>query len=277
VHQVNYVLARSPNVAPEMAPKVKREALDGLIAQQLAVQEAIEAGLDRSPKVLQDMEAAKRDILTRAYRDRVVGDLQMPEASEVDDYYQANPELFAERRLFRIEEIAFAAAPEVAARVRNQVGNGRSMKQIADWLQAQNIRFAANQGVRAAEHVALGVLPTIQAMKPGDTSLVEAGDGRYQVVRLVASQPAPVDKATAAPRIRQFLMNEKARKAFAEEMKRLQDQAKIEYVGEFARGGAEGAPQAKPGAETKSKGFRYSWDEEPKPAPPAPSKGQGQQ
>jgi EpsD family peptidyl-prolyl cis-trans isomerase len=270
VHQVNYVLARSPNLAPEMAPKVKRDVLDGLIAQQLAIQQAIEAGLDRSPKVLQDIEAAKRDILARAYRDRVAGDLQMPEASEVDEYYHGNPALFAERRLFHIEEIAFSAEPEVAARVRNQVDSGRSMKQIADWLRAQKVRFAANQGVHAAEHVALGVLPRIQAMKPGDISLVEAGDGRYQVVRVAASQPAPVDKATAAPRIRQFLINEKARKTFAEEMKRLQDQAKIEYMGEFASGGAESVPQAKPEAETKSKEFRYSWDEEAKPAPVPP-------
>ena len=274
VHQLNYVLEKSRNVAPESAPEVKRELLEGLIAQQLAIQQAVKGGLDRSPKVLQDTEAAKREVLARAYRDHVVGRLQMPEPAEVDEYYRGNPELFAERRVFHLEELAFAADAGVADGVRKVLRNTRSMKEIADWLRKQGVRFAANQGTRTAELIALDALPKLQAMKAGDISLLEAADGRYQVIRVVAFQAAPVDKTTAAPRIRQYLFNQRARKAFAEEVKRLRDQAKIEYAGEFASSGTESAAPAKPKAETKTKGFKYSWDEEAKPSEPSGEKVQ---
>ena len=277
VHQVSYVLARSGGIAAESAPKAKRDALEGLITQQLAIQQAVEAGLDRSPKVLQDMEAARREILARAYRDRVVADLPAPEPRELDEYYAANPSLFAERRLFHIEEIAFAADAKMAASVRNVLRDASSLKQVGDWLRARSVRFAANQGVRGAEHISLDILPRMQAMKPGDMSLVEAGEGRYQAIRVVAVQPAPVDKATAAPRIRQFLFNQRARKALAEELQRLRGQAKIEYLGEFASSGAESAAPAKPKAEAKSGDFRYSWDEEAKPQSVAPAGQPGKQ
>lgn len=275
VHQINYVLARSQRT-PESAANAKREVLESLIAQQLAIQQAVTAGLDRSPKVLQDIEAAKREILARAYRDHVVGRLQMPRPSEVDEYYRDNPALFAERRLFHLEEIAFAADADIADGVRNVVRNSASMKEVVDWLRGRKVRFAANQGARAAEHIALGVLPKIQAMKVGDISLFEAGDGRFQVIRVVAFDAAPVDKTTAAPRIQQFLANQRARKAFAEEIQRLRDQAKIEFAGEFATS-TEGPAQAKAHPAAKSKSFKYSWDEEAKPASISPADQPGQQ
>ena len=67
VHQVNNILARNPNVKPEAAGEAKREILNRLIDQQLAKQEAIEAKLDRSPNVMQAIEAARSEILARAH------------------------------------------------------------------------------------------------------------------------------------------------------------------------------------------------------------------
>lgn len=47
VHQINFVLSRSGagNVTPEQAPKVRREVLEKLVDQQLAVEQAIEKSL----------------------------------------------------------------------------------------------------------------------------------------------------------------------------------------------------------------------------------------
>ena len=45
VHQLNYVLTRTPGagaVSPETAPKLRREVLDRLVDQELAVEKAIE-------------------------------------------------------------------------------------------------------------------------------------------------------------------------------------------------------------------------------------------
>lgn len=253
VHQVNYILARTPNVKPEAAVEAKREILDRLIDQQLAKQEAIESKLDRSPDILQAIEATRSEILARAYLEKIAAALPRPTEGEVKKYYVEHPELFAKRRVFSLEEILVAPQEGLAAGLREQVAKARSMRDITAWLKSRDAKFAVNSGVRAAEQISLELLPKLQEMKDGAIQLFEAGDGRVDVIRIVASKPAPVDEATALPRIQQFLFNQRSREAVAGEMKRLKDKAQIAYVGEFAGGAAAAEAKAKAEAEAKAK------------------------
>jgi hypothetical protein len=70
-------------------------------------------------------------------------------------------------------------------------------------------------------------------MKDGDIKLLESG-GRLQVIRLIASQAAPMDETAAIPRIRQFLFNQRSIEAIAGEMKQLKEAARIEYASDVA-------------------------------------------
>lgn len=239
VHQVNNVLARNQNIAPEAAAQAKREILDRLIDQHIAQQKAIENKLDRSPGVMQAIEAAKTEILARAYLEQIAAAIPRTAEWEVQKYYKEHPELFAQRRLFNLEEISFVAKSDVVAAMREQLPRARSMQEVGDWLQSRGVKFAVNRGVRAAEQIPLEILPRLQSMKEGQIQLFEAGSERFQVIRLVAYKVEPVDEATAAPRIQQFLWNRRTSEVIAKEMKKIKDQAKIEYVGEFAEG-AEG-------------------------------------
>ena len=250
VHQVNNVLARNPNIAPEASAQAKREILDRLIDQQLARQKAIENKLDRSPNVVQSIEAAKTEILARAYLEQVAAAIPKTAAWEVQKYYNENPELFAQRRLFNIEEIAFVANSDVANGLRDQLPKFRSMQEIADWLQSRGVKFAVNRGVRAAEQILLEILPKVQAMKEDQIQLFDLGSERFVVVRVVAYKVEPVDEASAAPRIQQFLLNRRSAEVIATEMKKIREGAKIEYLGEFA--GDTSAAEAKAKAEGKA-------------------------
>src|SRR5215203_1807106 len=67
VSQINSVLSRTPNVTPDNTERVKREILEKLIDTELAKEEAVSKKLDRSPAVVQALEAAKSEVLARAY------------------------------------------------------------------------------------------------------------------------------------------------------------------------------------------------------------------
>lgn len=252
VHQVNNILARTQNVTPEMAPKAKREILGRLIDQQLARQQAIDKKLDRSPGVMQAIEASRSEILARAYLEQFAAAQPKPTAEEVKKYYADHPLLFAQRRAFILEEIVVLPKEDLASRLREQVAKVRSMKDIAAWLKSQDIKFAANRFTRAAEQIELDLLPTLQAMKDGETRLIETG-GRLNVIHVVATQAAPMDEAAATPRIQQFLFNERLREAAVREMKRIKDQSKIVYLGEFASEAAAAEAKAKAEVEAKAK------------------------
>ena len=247
VHQINHALARSRGLTPENASQAKREILDRLINQELAKRQAILKGLDRSPNVILDMEAARNEILARAYRESLVDYLPKPAPYEVETYYRKHPELFAQRRIFSLDELNFDGNDDVAAEVRERVFRSRSLKDVAGWLQSRGIAFAVNRSVRAAEEIPMDILPKLQLMKEGETQLFGAGGTRFRLIRVVAFQAAPVDEVAAAPRIRQFLFNRNSAEVIAKEMKDLRKFATIEYLGEFAGPTAEG--EAKVGAE----------------------------
>jgi EpsD family peptidyl-prolyl cis-trans isomerase len=247
VHQMNHALARSRGLTPENTSQVKREILDGLINQELAKRQALLKGLDRSPNVVLDIEAAKNEILARAYRESLVDYLPKPAPYEVETYYRKHPELFAQRRIFSLDEINFDSKEDVAAEVRAQLARSRSQKDIAGLLQSRGIAFVANRSVRAAEQIPLEILPKLQLMKEGETQLFGAGGSRFRLIRVVAFQAAPVDEVAAAPRIRQFLSNRHSAEVIAKEMKEVRKFAKIEYLGEFAGLTAQG--DARAGAE----------------------------
>lgn len=241
VHQVNRVLAGSQNVTPELAEQAKREILDKLIDQTLARQQALRKELDRSPAVVQALEAARNEILARAYLEQIAAAQPAPTAAEIKQYHAAHPELFGQRRIFNLEDLVVLPSEGLAAALREQVAKAGSLAQIAAWLKSRDAKFTANRGVVAAEHIPLELLPAVQAMKDGDIQLVESG-GRLQVIRLIASHAAPLDEAAAIPRIQQFLFNQRSIAAIAREMKQLKEAARIEYVGELASRRAEADP-----------------------------------
>jgi EpsD family peptidyl-prolyl cis-trans isomerase len=234
VRAVDAALARSPNGRAQLTARAKREIVDKLIEQQLARQRAIEQKLDRAPQVVQAVEAARSEILARAYFEQIAEAQASPAPEEVRKYYLAHPELFAQRRLYTLEEIAIAGKPDIAVALQERVAKGESMQQIVDWLKAREVRHAVNRGARAAEQIPLEMLPRLQAMKDGEMQLIESGGDGAVVIRVAATQAAPIDEASAAPLIREFLLKRRSGDAVAAEMKRLKAQAKIEYMGEFA-------------------------------------------
>jgi len=238
--QINEVLARSPALTTEAAAKLKRDALDKLIDQQLARQQAISKGLDQSRHVEHAIEAARTEIFARAYLEQIAASQANPAPEEVSRYFAEHPELFAQRRVYDLEEITMASQQGAAAALRERVAAARSMREISDWLGRREIPHAAQRGVRAAEQVSLELLPTLQAMKDGDMQVVESAGNGLVVLRLIASQTVPIGEADAVPRIRQFLANRRAGEAIASELKRLKGSAQIEYLGEFAKAGGTG-------------------------------------
>lgn len=252
VHQVNNVLARVKNMTPEAAPQAKREILGKLIDQQLAKQQAIAKKLDRSPGVVQALESARDEILARAYIEQIAAVQSKPTPEEVKKYYVDHPFLFAERRIFNLEEIVVQSKEGLASGLREQVAKSRSMQEIAAWLKSQDAMYAANREVRAAEQIALDLLPRLQAMKDGEIGLFESGS-RMDIVRVVASKVVPVDEAQATPAIQQALFSQRSSEAIASEMKQIRDQAKIAYLGEFASEAAAAEAKAEAEADAKAK------------------------
>ena len=251
VHQINFVLQQQRGLKPEQADAASRQILDRLIDQELAVQKAEDLKLDRDPRVVQTLEAAKRDILARAYVEKTSESAAKPTPEEVAKYYNDKPALFKDRRIYNIQELAIEATPAQVATLRSELSNAKTINDFVDYLKSVNIRFAANQAVRAAEQLPLATLDMFAKMKDGQAVLAPSANGA-QVIVLAGSRPEPVDEARAKPAIEQYLYNEARRKAAEADMKAMRSAAKIEYVGKFAQPAASASAAADPASASAS-------------------------
>lgn len=233
VHQINAVLQQQRGLKPEQAEEAGRRALERLIDQELAVQKAAELKVDRDPRVVQTVEAARREIIARAYVEKIGEGATKPTPAEIKAYYDANPSLFKERRVYQLQEIAIQAAPDQIDTLRTKLQAAKNVGEFVDYLKANDIKFSANQAVRAAEQLPMAALPTLAKMKDGQ-AMINATPTGAQVVVVAGSRAQPVDEERAGKAIEQFLLNERKRKIIADDLKALRGSAKIAYAGKYA-------------------------------------------
>jgi EpsD family peptidyl-prolyl cis-trans isomerase len=254
VHQINFVLQQQRGLKPEQADAASRQILERLIDQQVALQKAEDLKIDRDPRVVQAVEAARREIVARAYLEKVGENAPRPSPDEIRKYYEEKPALFRERRVYSIQEIAIEAKPEQQAELRDALAAAKNIDEFIAYLKAKEYRFNGNQAVRAAEQLPLNSLESFAKMKDGQAALVPSPNG-VQVIVLAGSRSQPVTEEQARPAIEQFILNERKRKLVEDDIKALRAAAKIEYVGKFAEPAASApaaAATAAPAAPTAS-------------------------
>lgn len=244
VHQLNYELAKLGNLDPAQAKQAANQVLKSMVDQQLLVQAATENKIDRDPQVLQTIEATRRQILAQAQLQKMTASEARPSDAEVADYYVKNPALFSDRRIYRLQEINIKVTPENANAVKAQLQQTKNLGDFINWLKTQEIPAQAGQTTKTAEQLPLELLPRLQQMKNGQ-ALTFAAPGMLNILVLVDSKSEPVTQEQAKPKIALFLENARKRDAAKAELKKLQDKAKIEYLGEYAKAG-ETAPATAP-------------------------------
>ncbi len=252
VHQVNFALQRVPNLNKEQSKAASLQVVRNLVDQEVIAQKALSDKLDRDPMVVQALDAARRQILAEAYMNRKLGTPAEPSDTEVSDYFDKHPELFAKRKIYRLQEIGITAPKEKHEAIRAQLVASKTLNEFAAWLKAENLPIKAGQGVKPAEQLPIELLPKLAQMPDGQAIVVNSPEGLLVIV-LADSQLQPMPLEQAKPAISLLLQGQARQKAAKAELDALKAAAKIEYLGEFVDAGKE--PVAAPA--------------EPKPAAPA--------
>jgi EpsD family peptidyl-prolyl cis-trans isomerase len=233
IHQLNFQLARIGQVSEEQSKQASKQILARLVDQQLLKQRALEAKLDRDPKTLQAIESSKDEILAQAYMDQLMSKAAKPTKEEIETFYQDNPELFANRRIYRLQELVVDISKDKFAEVQAGLNDIKTMNEIAAWLKQKNYPFTANSNVRAAEQISSEMLKKLHPMKDGEWMTVPT-ERSLNIVYLAASQSKPILRDNATPFIEQYFVNQNKSKLAKSEMETLNSNAKIEYIGAFA-------------------------------------------
>lgn len=248
VSQVNYALQRIPNLDKDQSKAASLQVIRNLVDQEVLAQKAQSEKLDRDPMVVQALDAARRQILAEVYMTRKLGTPAEPTDAEVSDYFNKHPELFAKRKVYRLQELAIKAPQEKQEAIRKKLADSRTLNDFAEWLKTEKYPVKVSQDVKPAEQLPQALLPKLAEMPDGQAMVVKTPEGLLVIV-LADSQVQAVTLEQVKPAIARALQNETRQKASKAELDSLKAAAKIEYVGEFVDAGKE---PAAPAASTES-------------------------
>lgn len=245
--QVNHALQRLPQLDANQ-PDTSLKAVRSLVDQEVIAQKALSDRLDAEPEVVQALDAARRQVLVEAYMGRKLAALAEPGESEIQAYFNEHPELFSERKLYRLQEISIKAPPEKHEAIRKQLDASKSLNDFAAWLKTEELPAMPAQGVKAAEQLPLEMLPRLAKLSVGQGMVANAAEGLLVIVLTgVEAQPVTLEQAT--PAITRALKAMARQTAVRAELETLKTAAQIEYLGAYADAAkADAKPEA--GAET---------------------------
>ncbi|HEX7645611.1 MAG TPA: EpsD family peptidyl-prolyl cis-trans isomerase [Noviherbaspirillum sp.] len=236
VYQLNEELRQAGNADADPATQ-RKQLVAALVDRQLLVDEARKQKLDRDPNVVEAIERAKSQILAQAYLKTKVADLPKPDKAEIDAYYSAHPEFFAQRKLFEMHQFA-VASKDFSNELKGVMDNAKSLDEVAAWLDAHKIDYAKSQAMRTSQELPPQILSKMQGPEKTEMFLLH-NDSKTLLMSVTAVKDMPVGAEAAAPEIAQFLANKHGQEAADAELKRLHSTAKIEYLNPDIAGAVE--------------------------------------
>ena len=243
--QLTIALQKQRGMRPDAGDAASKQVLDQLIDEQIVAQKAVAAKLDKDPKVVAQIEAARRDILARRFIESAAETAGKPADDAVQKFYDGRPALFGQRKVYTLQRMDIQAPEERRAEVDAHVQSLKTSAELADWLKSQKLTFTTKQEQDASEQLPPTVLDKLATMKEGESMVVPSQFG-VSALTLVSSASAPKTLADARPAIEQFLSTQGRREVIMNLQKTIRDGAKVEYQGRFAALAPAGADAAMP-------------------------------
>jgi EpsD family peptidyl-prolyl cis-trans isomerase len=229
--QFNHALTSNGLANP--GEPLRKEIAAKLVDRELAVQQALEGRLDRQPDVMLKIEEARRDILARAYAERTAALAEKPGENDAARYFARHPELFAERKIFRLRETVLSADMQAMPELKNRLAQKQTAEQVTGWLREQQVPFNEQVVIRAAEQLPIESLPRLNGAADGQTVIFESPRGVI-IYKVLATQPAALSWDAAKPIVRDYLARQTGKRTVDSEILHLRGSTKIVWLGDFA-------------------------------------------
>jgi len=237
--QLNEELQRA-NVPAAQQDRASKQLLEALIDRQLLENEAQKEKIDRDPKVIQAIERAKALIVAQAYMQKKIGNIARPTPAEIADYYNKNPEFFANRKQFDMKQLV-VETKDLTDELKQVADSTRSLDDVAAWMDAHKVKYLRTQASRTTSDLAPDMSAKLKSMPRNQLFVVKEGD-RSMLVSIVEVKDNPASLEMAAPQIERFLVNKRNKDAADAELARLRASAKIEYLNKAAATAAAAPP-----------------------------------
>ena len=234
--EVKMKLKQYDHLPAERKSFVEQTVLKSLVDTELMRQAALEEGIDKNEIIRARMDNSIRLILAEAYLEKKATEFARPSEAEVKAYFDQHPELYAERKIFELEELMVQLSPGEAAEVKEKLGDGKNHNEFVAWLAQKKIVNNSQPVSAAAEDVREDILGRLKNAKADDVITLEEKD-QLSVIRVKAVHDQPLPFEQAKPMIEEKIYKQRRIAGTDTLIKQLRDKAKVEYVAPYSESG----------------------------------------
>lgn len=142
VHELNAELqgANLPqNINAEQRKQVEQAALQQVVNRRILADIARERGLDKTPMFLLQERKAQETILVQMLQRQMSSAVKQPSQTEAATFMAQNPDMFAERKIFTVDQIQFQVPRD--QRILQKYQPLKTMDEVAAMLKADGLEF----------------------------------------------------------------------------------------------------------------------------------------
>ena len=195
VRQLSAEISSLPPVAPAAQKAQQRGVLNFIIQRTILADAARKQGLDKDPNFILMSERATDALLVQQLQAKIAAGVPPPSPEEIAQFQSGNPDIFAQRKIFDVEQIHFAqqADPNFVKKLQPF----KTLEDVANFLTQNNISFQRGQGTIDAVTQNPKLVTAIVALPPQEVFILSAGNQVVvNVVRSMHIQPLTGDTAT---------------------------------------------------------------------------------
>ena len=214
----------------EITAATRKRAIESLTTEELLVQAALHDDIDRDAGFVQALEQARRKLLAQFFAERMIYPKTSISATDITNYYNEQPLLFAERRRFRLTTFQ-ANSADVTPALTAELEAVHSVEEVRDVLDAHGIKYSTELASISPEQLPVEELAAFSKAAVGDLFFNPRGDGSVLLMSVAAiDEDVPMTLERAQPMIEEYLHNTRNQSAVAEYVARVRANAKIVYT-----------------------------------------------
>jgi EpsD family peptidyl-prolyl cis-trans isomerase len=226
--ELNAALPGDAPSDPKAAAKLRNAVLEQIAAQHIVAQEAKREGLDKSQQYLLATRRAENSILSELVTQRVLQGTRTPDDAAVDRYIAANPSRFADRVIFKADQIR-APGNAIDPASLKDVHTMAGVLARFDAVGAQVARSTVDINSAGLEPEATRRLMSLLNGEP----YLGADNGILVVSQIVGIEKAPLVGEKARTPARFLMKREAGMRALKNQYEVLRKNAEIKYQDGF--------------------------------------------
>jgi EpsD family peptidyl-prolyl cis-trans isomerase len=152
----------------------EQRALQNIIQRKLLAQAAVKAGVDKAPELAIQKAKMEDMLLVQTWRNSLVKAVPEPAPEQVKQFVAQHPELFANRKVFTVDQLRLPAVndPKLFAELKPL----NSLDDIGRVLQAHGIQYSTAKGTLDVLSLDPTLVANLEKLPPGEVFVVPSGN-----------------------------------------------------------------------------------------------------